>query len=144
MWCNAEEEGGLASLEASALPGVSCSSGDEMGTAAMDAALRTRWGMMKALVGQESTVVSPGLVTGFTATGMSPVEELMHRRPMEALWHPPQELHKAKVSSAQARTVDGSFYHLTSAVPPEGTTSMEGTAASKPCGAEAGHKGRRW
>ena len=39
---------------------------------------------------------------------------------------------------AQARTADGSFYCLTSAVPPEGT------AASKPCGAEAGHEGQRW
>lgn len=144
VWCNGEEEGGLASLEASALPGVSCSSGNKMGTAAMGAALRTPWGMTKALVGQASTVVSPGLVTGFPATGMSPVEELMRRRSIEALWHPPQELHKAKASSAQARTVDGSFYHLTSAAPLEGTTSMEGTAASKPSGAEAGHKGQRW
>lgn len=44
----------------------------------------------------------------------------------------------------QSRTTDGDFHHLTTAIPPEGTTSREGTAASKPCGNEAGQKGQRW
>lgn len=65
------EEGGQASLEASTLPSTSSSS-DEMDMTTTGAALRTPWRVAKALAGQASTVVSPGLVTVFPATDPRP------------------------------------------------------------------------
>ena len=167
------KDGGQAPLEASTLPTTACSSGEKMGMATAGAVLRIPWGMAKALAGQASTLVSPGLVPGFPATDPRP-------EPWRGAdgWVP----HGGFVApapgapqghwgccEAQARTADGGFHHLTAAVPLEGTTSTEGTAsmegttsmggtmsmegtttstegtaASKPCGAEAGRKGKRW
>ncbi|KAM9606095.1 uncharacterized protein ACIBXB_002004 [Morphnus guianensis] len=125
------EEGSQAALEASTLPSSSCSSSDDMDTGATGAVLRTHWGVAEASAGQACTLVSPGLVPAFPATDPSPEPwrgahawvphgDFVAPAPRDPQGH-------WSYCKEQSRAADGDFHLLTAAVPPEGTTSTEGT-----------------
>ena len=133
-----------ASLQASTLPSMSC--GDAMGTATMGAVLRTPGGMANASAGQAST--RSVLFPGFPAMGSKPEPwrgaHLWARCGGFVAPAPGVPQSHRGCCKAEDTTAGGSFHRLTDAVPSVGTTSTQGTAASKPGGAGAGHKGGRW
>ncbi|GAB0189705.1 hypothetical protein GRJ2_001435800 [Grus japonensis] len=123
-----------ASLQASTLPSMSCGCGDAMGTATMGAVLRTAGGMANASAGQAST--RSVLFPGFPAMGSKPEPwrgaHLWARCGGFVAPAPGVPQSHRGCCKAEDTTAGGSFHRLTDAVPSVGTTSTQGTAASKP------------